>query len=247
MNFVCHKRTCPGLKLRDRHCHKCGLTLSFSGLLGYGWKRVWEWVKKKLSVACPTCRKRIPAFQSICPACKASLTVEGAFQKTFGPQVEKVRVLIAPNPSKRRLFQWFYVGVSALVFWGCLAILEKKYAQHWVEPAMLSIVYLAVFLILSLWLVPQRTLLLIAQRASKLIKLALVFNYLTALMLLQMFMATWWTRSIMLGVLFFVTWAGAWLFWRYLWPVSSAVGGIFMGPSSTFDPSEPQGRNVRMD
>jgi hypothetical protein len=247
MRFICHKRSCPGLRLSDRACPKCGLQFSLRGVLKYSVSFFGKKLTKALSVSCPACRSLIPAFQSKCRKCGNSLTLEGAVEATISPHRKRVQEFLAPNAPKMRMVQWAYLAASALIFWAALARLEAKYSAHWAENAMLSVIYLAVFLLLSLWLVPQRTLVVIAERASKLVKLGLVFNYLTALFFLQMFFSHWWSRSFMLGGLFIATWGGAWVFWRFLWPMSVVVSNIFVSREVPFDPTAPQGRSVRLD
>ncbi len=221
--------------------------MTLGGVLRYCAARVRVWVRTKLSVACPNCRSLIAPFQAACAGCGSTLSVGSTLEHTFAPFRSRFQTLALQTRSKAILFQWSYLLLSAGLFWAILAVLEKRFAEDWLNRAMLSVIYLAVFLLLSLWLVPQRTLTIIAERASKLTKLALVFNYLTALFLFQMFVATWWTRSLMLGVLFMSTWAGAWVFWRYLWPMSTIVSDVFMPKTQPFDPAAAQGRTVRLD
>ena len=252
MKFICQRPDCSGVSLADSACSKCGLEMTVGGLFRHFSKSFLGSVKSKLAIKCPSpnCPALIPAFRSVCPECGRTLTVEKVVEETVGKHRERVKELVAPTKSKRKIFQWVYLLVSAIVFWIMLGVLETRFASEWGQHAMLSAVYLAVFLLLSFWLIPQKTIIAIAQRASRLVKFGLVFNYLTGLFLLQMYLSSWWARSLMLGALFFTTWLAAWLFWRFLWPMSAIISQIFTSsPSSqtSHDPNDPQGRSVRMD
>ena len=119
--------------------------------------------------------------------------------------------------------------------------------EDWVWHALLSVLYLGVIILLIYWLVPRNTLFTIGLRTSRLVKFGMVFNYLTALGLMQMFFATWWTRSLMLAAFFGMSWFGAWLFWSYLWPGSIYLAWIFTSFPTGFEPRDSQGRKVEVD
>lgn len=231
-------------------CGKCGLKLTVGGLWGYFTATVRRYLAERLGVFCPHCRTLIPAFQSTCPGCGQTLTVDGAFKVTLGPHRRRFHEMVAPTRTNKRLFQWAYLLFSALVFWMVLGLLEKHYAESWALHALLSVVYLAVLLLVSLWVVPQKAFRAIARTASKPIKLALVFNYLTGLLALQMYLTAWWSRSLMLAGLFVASWFGAWLFVAFLWPMSNVIGAIFAPPEAAARPHNPrsrQGRTVTED
>lgn len=249
MKIVCGKRTCPGVSIGGAAC-QCGLALTVGGsfrLVRYCIGSAWESVKRKVSVACPKCRLPIPPFHARC-RCGARLTIPklrdhpsfSGFRRFF-------LELAKPTRTKQRLFQWTYLATSAVVFWQLLAVLESRFAANWVKHTWLSVSYISFFLLVTKWVVPRETILALFRFTSPVFRLALVFNFLTALISLQIFLATWWMRSLMLSGLFTATWAGAWTFWRFLWPTVEIVAEIFVPPQATFDPHAPQGRTVRMD
>ena len=246
MKFCCKKRHCPGVLLRGAPCSSCGLSLTVGCVFKSSLKSFRSLLRRRLALACPGCKGTIPAFDSKCKKCGTILTVERSISAVFG-STEAVKPGVVPSATKQRLFQWGLLGVSALIFWLSLQELEHTYSQNWQKHAALTIAYFAAFLLLSLWIVPQKTLIVVAQRASKVVKLALVFNYLTGMILIQMFVATWWLRSLMLASILGVTWAGAWIFARFLWPLSATVSALFIPPGAYFDPTSTQGRNVRYD
>lgn len=227
--------------------------MTVSGLWRYCSKSFRSFLSKRLGISCPRCRGFIPAFQSTCPGCGSMLTVEGVFKASIDPHRERFKEIVAPTPTKRRIFQWVYLLGSALTFWITFGVLEHHYADRWILHALLSVVYLAVFLLVSRWVIPQKAFYFIARQASKPIKLGIVFNYLTGLFFLQMYLTAWWSRSLMLAGLFAATYFGAWLFWAYLWPTSNIIGHIFVPPEPSrpsekpHDPRARQGRNVGVD
>ena len=174
----------------------------------------------------------------------------GVWESATGPQRERFRRMTTPTRANMRRFQWAYLLVSMVAGWISLGVLERHFAENWVWHALLSVFYLGAFLLLVFWLVPRETLFRIVARTSRMVKFAMVFNYLTLLFLMQMLFAAWWTRAVMLGTLFVITWFGAWIFWRFAWPMSTIIAAIFMDPADSqrpFEPRDPQGRNVRMD
>jgi len=226
------------------------MQMTVTGLLGYFSKSFRRFFAKRLGISCPRCRALIPAFQSTCPGCGSVLTVEGVFKETVDPHREGFKEMVEPTKSNKRVIQWAYLLGSALVFWITLGVLEHHYAEGWVLHALLSVIYLAVFLLVSLWVIPQKTFYYIARRTSKPVKLGVVFNYLTGLFFLQMYLTAWWSRSLMLAGLFVATWFGAWVFWAYLWPMSNIIGNIFVPPEAAEKPHDPrarQGRKVDVD
>lgn len=84
-------------------------------------------------------------------------------------------------------------------------------------------------------------------RFSRLMKLSIVVNYLTALLLMQHFIHTWMVRANILAGLFIATWCGAWLLCRFLWPIHLETVSILLGGGGNggFDCADAQGRTVK--
>ena len=220
--------------------------MSVGGVTRYVAGRFFSWVRYRLAIECPKCHGLIPAFATTCQ-CGAKLTVGLVWEETLGRQGERLRRMTTRTPAKMRRFQWVYLALSSTALWITLGVLEKHFAENWAWHTLLSVLYLGVLILLIYWLVPRETLSAIGEGTTRRVKFGMVLNYLTALGLMQMFFATWWTRSLMLAALFGVSWFGAWLFWAYLWPGSVRLAWIFAGAPRGFEPRDPQGRKVEVD
>ncbi|MFO1458703.1 MAG: hypothetical protein U1G08_04790 [Verrucomicrobiota bacterium] len=137
---------------------------------------------------------------------------------------------------------------SVAGFWTTLGVLEARFADEWGMRAALSVVYLAVFFVCALWIIPRSAIVAVGRGTSRPVRLGVLFNVMTVLILFQMFLATWWTRSLMVAGLFGAIFVGAWVFLRFLLPVTVDMVRVF-DPSdrNSFDPQDPQGRDVRFD
>lgn len=220
--------------------------MSVGGVTRYVVGRFLFGVRYRLAIECPKCRGLIPAFATNCQ-CGAKLTGGLVWEETLGRQGERLRRMTTRTPANMRRVQWGYLTLSVAALWIMLGVLEKHFAENWGWHALLSVLYLGVLILLIYWLVPRKTIFTIGLRTSRLVKLGLVFNYLTALGLMQMFFATWWTRSLMLAAFFSMSWFGAWLFWAYLWPGSIYFAWIFADAPTGFEPRASQGRKVEVD
>jgi len=232
--------------MTEPSCLRCGLETDVASLGQRVFRDGMSGFRARFGIRCPRCKAVIPAFESQCKNCGATLveSIKGA----AGRNSERLRKLVAPTPTKKRLFQWFYFLASVAIAWFILAFLERRYSKDWLLHMSLTPVYLSVFFLLSLWVIPPKTIIAFRQRTSVLVKLGVICNAVTLLMLLQVFLATWWARSLMLATLFIATWLGAWIFWRFLWPMSNIMNTIYTGDVvEEFDPQSPQGRKAYYD
>ena len=150
------------------------------------------------------------------------------------------------KPKTRRRIQWGYLGLSLALLWWLVGYTEGQLGKGLVGQAILSIVYLATFGLLAAVLVPKYVWTSFARRTSPLIKLAVVVNYLTLLLLVQNLIGAWWVRANILAGLFVVSWIGAWVLCHLFWPTCLRTANILLGDAPRdFDPSDPQGRTVR--
>ena len=244
MKFVCRERDCPGVGLRDTGCPKCQFSVTPQGVVGFAWRSLVAGLGERFGVRCPVCREVIPAFQSVCPGCKTTLTVGRVVDETLGPSRERAKQLIAPTPFKVTVFQWAYLSISAVVFWFLFGALQNKAGVDAILPALLSVFYLVLFLCLFAWMVPRPTIVALSRRAPKRIKLGLLLNFLTCGILLEMAVKEWWARATLLAALFGAIGVGFWLFWKFLWPMLGANAPA--GPKP-FNPQDPQGRSVETE
>jgi hypothetical protein len=214
------------------------------GVVGFAWRSLVAGLGERFGVRCPVCRDVIPAFQSVCPGCKTTLTVGRVVYETLGPSRERAKQLIAPTPFKVTVFQWAYLLISAVVFWFLFVALQNKAGVDAILPALLSVFYLVLFLSLFAWMVPRPTIVALSRRAPKRIKLGLLLNFLTCGILLEMAVKEWWARATLLAALFGAIGVGFWLFWKFLWPMLGASAPS--GPKP-FNPQDPQGRSVETE
>lgn len=176
------------------------------------------------------------------------MTVAAAVEVTFNPLRQRLhRWLDRVGPRTIRRFQWGYFLVSLAVLWWLLGFSEHHLGSL-ALAVVISAVYVAVALFLMAWLMPRDMWFAFGRRTSRLIKLAVVVNYLTALLLLQNLILTWRARAIILTMLFFTTWLGAWMLCRFLWPIHvQTVSILLSGGPQPFDIGDRQGRNIRSE
>jgi len=123
-----------------------------------------------------------------------------------------------------------------------LAYADGRQTQRWPWLVGLSMVYLAVLTLVAKLVVPVQVLQAVVKRAAAVVKLALICNYFSLLLLLLIVLNTWWSRSVILAILFLVSWMGLWIFRVMLAP---SFGSKLM--PKFYDPASPQGRRGRYD
>lgn len=244
MKFVCQDKNCPGVGLSDTGCSRCQFAVTPQGVIGFAFRSMMAGIRARLGVRCPLCTGVIPAFQSTCPGCKSTLTVERVVEDTLGPTRERAKQIIAPTPAKVAAFRWGYLVLSAIAFCALFGVLQMVAFADILLPAILSTFYLGLFLGLFVWMVPQSTVVALNRRAPKRIKLALLLNFLTCVIVLNLAVKEWWARATLLAALFASIGFGFWFFWRFLWPILGA--NAHSGPRP-FNPQDPQGRNVETE
>lgn len=198
-------------------------------VVAFYWQRLRRGVRKQTSVRCPSCHKAVPITAKICPnrRCKAPLTVDATVQAVFDPPKQRWRRFLAEaTPATRRRIQWAYLLASGLALWWMLADLEKKQTAELFKDALMSVVYCAVIAFIVLLLVPRRIFQVVSQHTTALIKLALILNYLTLVLVLQTWISAWWARASILAGVFAVTWLAVWLLTTFLWPMKQDLQSL---------------------
>ena len=246
MKWACPNcgRLCGGMA---GACPTCGFPLTVGAVTRHYGRRLRHWLSEVTALECPRCRQATPITRAQCVVCGAPLTVQAAVDATLAPPRRGwARFKARSSPATWSRLRWGHLLLSAGVLWGLLAYLEKLPLKAWVMLAGVSVVYLAVFAFLSAWLVPRHVFFALS-RASPVVKLAFILNYLSLVLVLQAFIGTWWVRALVLAGLFLATWLGAYLLWRYIMPVAAATEQVFLGPHNRFDASAPHGRDARYD
>lgn len=250
MAFACPSPGCGSpVGLGDRRCPRCGLAFGPWVLLRAFFQAWLAWVVRLTSLRCPRCRHGSPLRSDRCPHCGQVMTVAAAVEVALTPLRDRwQRWLDGVGPRTIRLFQWSYFSVSVAVLWWLLGYTERKFSTGWIGAVVLSCLYLGVIGLLSALLVPKSVWGAFIVRFSRLMKLSMVVNYLTALLLMQHFIHTWKVRANILACLFVATWCGAWLLCRFLWPIHLQTTTILLGGGggrTGFDSAAPQGRSVK--
>jgi hypothetical protein len=152
----------------------------------------------------------------------------------------------------RRALQWVcqltYLLASAILLQQLLAGFESRGLQDVLAPAAVSVVFLAALGMLVLWAVPPQLVQTVSHKASGLVKLSLVLNFFSLLLLLQVLVRAWWTRSLILVGLLAMGGVGLWVLRLVFWPAAQHAKKLFQdGPSKDFDASNPQGRQATLD
>ena len=242
------KFSCPhcghDVRAGDAQCSACKKPLDAASLIRRSWKSFRASFKRATKLKCPLCGKLNTAKSDRCAKCGCDFSVAEALVPLLRPLRKKWDVLFTnATPATKRVCRIVYVLVSAILFWLVLGFSEKQ-GSEWYLHAALSVVYLAVFTLFLVWVVPREYLVRFAKRIKPIEKIGLIFNYFTLLLVLQALIGTWKQRAIMLAVLFGVSWLGFYIFLVYVFPVWTDMGKFFADPDTSFDPRNRQGRNA---
>lgn len=243
MKLICSKG--HTVKWSDKKCAECGEEQSIVAYV----KRKWKRLLSGPLVYCTNseyCCRAYPIGYKECPFCERENSVENAFNTVADPvrrAVEKA------SPRTRRIFQRFYLVLSAIVLFAIFRRMTSLDAEAWVKIGVISVIYLGSLGLLIKWFVRADLVLKLLLLTSWVVKLALIFNYLACLMLLQMAVAEWWAQFMALGALVAITYVGAWVFAWLFWPMAGNIKTIFLGADSSnvFDSTRDQGRKGRND
>lgn len=247
------KLACPNcgkdVALNDRACPHCGTAFGPLSLLKFLWRDLAGWCARWTALRCPKCHQASPFRAKACVHCGQKMTFAAAVEVSLTPSRERWRRFVQEaGPKTQRRVQWAYVAASALALWWLLGYAERRLGPYWIGQALFSVVYLAIFGMLAAWLVPPTVWTSIARGTSPLVKVGLLANYLSVLLLLNTAIGAWWSRAITLAAVFAATWIAIWITCRFLWPVYLDASNLFFGTRQRpFDPSAPQGRNARIE
>ncbi len=248
------KIACPkcesAVSVSQSKCPACGFSFRLGDIVTYYWKKTTRWFQFSSELRCPSCHVACPMTARACPACGTGLTVSAAVNETLNPARKRWRAFLDDiTPDTKRHVQWVYLLLSVTVLWWLLAYIEEHNASHWLDDALLSIIYLASFGRIALLIVPKRLIRVVARNASLLVKFSLILNYLSLMLTLQIMIGSFWMRATILAGVFFGTFVAAWIFCCLFWPLSLQVRLAFEEENlnKPFDPSAPQGRNAKFD
>ena len=128
-----------------------------------------------------------------------------------------------------------------------MVLFQKFLPENWLGTAVLTVLFLMLFLLLFFWLVPRAKLITFARVTSPIIKLALVLNYFTVLLVMQIVISIFPEKAWIVIMLCIISWCA---FHGFLWLASNvwtAMGRYFEESANQFDPTAFQGRRARTD
>lgn len=249
MSLLCSECDEP-VKLGDKACSNCGEPLDVRSVfrrllekIGYGFNRA-------TAVRCPVCNKVGSLKVGYCYKCGCNFTVAAAAAPLLrGSRKLWDRLKNNPNEATKRKFQRYYFWSSALLLIVVLSIYESFQPHKWIATGLFAVIFLPLLLLLVLWLMPKRRPNAAPRRpTARIIKLSLVFNYFTFLMLLELAIAVWLEKAMIIAVQSVVTLVAFYSFKTFFWPVWTALGLFFREQTQApFDPTSYQGRRARSD
>jgi hypothetical protein len=252
VNIVCPKCT-RTFRLSDRKCG-CGLELTLRSVIRFYWNRLFEKAKDAAVVQCGNCPAAVPLGSAWCPACQRPVNVRSAFDSVVNPPRRRWSRFFASMAPMERLrwearTQWTYMLFSLSLLWWVLAIVDERFPGDWIGQAAMACVLLTGLGFAFLVAVPRRIVQAMIQRSSGRMKLALMANYLTAILALRIFTTTWHERALILIGMFISTWIAGWLLSRLVWPMKEEFADFYRdkAPDTKFDSTGPQGRTGRRD
>jgi len=237
------------VSLGDTLCPECQASVSAPSIILHYCGSLVASLSKPVHFSCPYCQKPVPMSAVECPNCGKDVTPNAVIDREIQTQKERFeQVTKQTSPRTRRRIQLLYLLLSVGALWLLLAANEEYFSKNWLEHWLLSIIYLGTIFLIYAWLRPKRK--KGAPPLSNLTKLSLTLNYLALVFLLQMWIATWWTRALSLAGAIAVTWVGAWLFNKLQPGFQRFLQRVFaedMTTQRTFNSTERQGRTARYE
>ena len=238
---------CPGcghkIKFGDAACAGCKLPLTVGAVMGA--------YLQKFRTRCPHCKFPVSISSPVCPSCKQAITVEAALKTTAKPATDKWEKFNRSASSKtKRRFQWVYFFGSLILLGGLVNYLADSDSTQLLGRGLMSALYMGVTALMLKWFVPARVYRTVLQRASKLVKISLVFNICSLILILQIVIGHWWAQAAVLAALFASCWLAGYFLFNFIFPMSQGFRDFFTTgdqPDPRFNPEERQGRNARYD
>ena len=235
--------------LSATECPECGLALTLGSVLGLYAQRLGGWLRRVAVTRCPACGVSNPISAKQCAACGVALTVQLAFEKTTAPARRHWGYFVLDYaPQIRWLLQGTHLfGSLALFLW----LLGRVNTQDLIPLALhaaITAVYVAVLVVISLWIVPRPVQSAVAHRTTAAVRVGLIFNLLSLVLGLQFLVARWWLQALIVTGVIVVLCVAAYLLSHLLWPRVAEVRKVFQDSQQAgFDPSAPQGRKATLD
>ena len=235
------------VRLRDNACARCGTATTVNALLADLATQLRGHGRHLLTVRCPDCGQGFSMRLRACPFCGADLTANTTMKEFLQPARQCGHQLLYHPPSiLRRVVQWGYLLGSITVLGDLLPDLVHLDGLLLLEMGALCVPYLVLVMLVLVWIGPRPWQRRLVQHSSAPVKIGLLLNLFSLLVVLQYHFAFHWRLSLILAGTMLVTWLAAWVFANGLWPTMLKLGEIFrQRGAGTFDPSQPQGRKGR--
>ena len=245
---------CPncgvGVGLNDRLCSGCKQPLGIVSLLDFYWNRLRQGVAAAAVIRCAKCPAAVPIGKSNCPSCGHPLSVGVAVDSVVQPPKRRLFAWAkSATPETKLRVRWMYFLFSLAILWWTLAVVQERFPGNIIENSALAVVFLTGLGLLGAMLIPKNVIKVFAKRASRLLKLALVANYLTAMLVMRILTNTWKEQALTLTGVLVATWIAGYFLTQLAWPMKEEVAALYRepDPEPKFNPSSPQGRKVRSD
>lgn len=199
---------------------------------------------------CDECEFVSPLWVSKCPrdTCGSTRSLGSAF-KAVRRRIASTSTDLIANATTHEVvsFQRKLLAVSFAILFA-FSMLVLKFSLHANLAAFfgLSAIYLTVSALLTKLFVPSEKFWAYVDHTSNVVKLAVIVNYFSGLLLLGCLLSFARAQAGLIAMLIGVTFASAWLLISIGWPLTASVLHLFLGErDSNFDPTKPQGRKVR--
>ena len=142
-----------------------------------------------------------------------------------------------------------YFLFSFALLWLTMALVHEHFPGNFFVQSALAVVFLSGLGLLSAMLIPKSVIRTVARRASAVVKLALIANYLTAMLVMRMLTTTWQEQAFTLAGMLITTWVAGVVLTAFVWPVKEGVADLHRDHDTkpTFNAANPQGRKARID
>lgn len=254
MTFACPN--CEGdVRLSEKACAGCGLSLTLSGLIGHYGGGLIEWFRSYAFIPCPSCGQLVPITAIHCPHadCGQKITVGGVVgkatatpRKHIGDSRRRWRdFILHATPTQKSVVQWLFLLFCGSISAVLVVMTVRGYTEAHEQTAKLTLISLAVFTVLGVLLLPEELISGVSRYASVPVKLALLANYASLTVVMYWVIGRWpgfmlitWFLGSVSVILLVAMFARKLLFGFNRTPVSG---------SRSYDPSLPQGRSGRYD
>jgi hypothetical protein len=202
-----------------------------------------------MKFACPKCDHAIQLRKGVCSKCGFELTLQSLIKyyclKAW-KRWDRFRTNI--TPLRQRIVQWLYLCLSIILLLFILSGIQENDIKDWLKPSALALFFFPFLGLIVLLVVPGQLIKMVVKRAAWRIKVALVCNFFTLVLLLQLFIARWWVRALVLASILGVIFIGSILLYKVFWPMALKMQNLYDPQQNPpFDPSAPQGRHGRFE